>query len=427
LWLLHHPITSLKGEEAQRVIRLLESQGGVNLVFQGTRHAPSPGGLTTSQSGYYEFAAGPLFPGPIDPLCSITRILPSKQTAQVQFFRFDRTTKHWDEVRPAVGLDVRISLHLLVPKRTEKDEGQTDARVKSKEPPRLNRGKHAKEPSKGKAPRRTDRSTVERPTAIRSVTETELRDILSDQRAVLLITAVPTELKAVLDYLKPPPHKKRICRGHVGQETYYVGKYGAVIGIVTMCETGALGRDSVILATQQALAEFKPLAVIMTGIAFGKDSAKQKLGDVLVASQVVSYEQQRVGEKQRVFRGAIAQTGPILLNRFRQALNWRFQSDSGEELSFHVGPLLSGEKLIDQRHYKDELFESFPQAIGGEMEGAGLYAVATRMGVAWIVVKAVCDWADGSKNDRFQPLAAHAAASLVHHVLSDPTVLDAVR
>jgi hypothetical protein len=57
------------------------------------------------------------------------------------------------------------------------------------------------------------------------------------------------------------------------------------------------------------------------------------------------------------------------------------------------------------------------------MEGAGLCAAAIRGRVPWILVKAVCDWADGTKHKGHQPLAAASAASLVHHVFSHATAL----
>jgi hypothetical protein len=84
---------------------------------------------------------------------------------------------------------------------------------------------------------------------------------------------------------------------------------------------------------------------------------------------------------------------------------------------------LSGEKLIDDPDFKAELFDQYPQAIGGEMEGAGLVAAALRGGVPWLLVKAVCDWGDGKKHSKHQPLAAAAAVSLSHHVLSQSDVL----
>ena len=37
--------------------------------------------------------------------------------------------------------------------------------------------------------------------------------------------------------------------------------------------------------------------------------------------------------------------------------------------------------------------------------------------VEWILVKAICDWADGNKNDNAQSLAAGNAADFVRHVI----------
>ncbi len=89
-----------------------------------------------------------------------------------------------------------------------------------------------------------------------------------------------------------------------------------------------------------------------------------------------------------------------------------------EACAIHIGPILSGEKLVDNAEFKAKLFGQFPQAIGGEMEGAGLGAASGRGGTAWILVKSICDWGDGQKHKQHQPLAAAASASLVHHVLN---------
>jgi len=58
------------------------------------------------------------------------------------------------------------------------------------------------------------------------------------------------------------------------------------------------------------------------------------------------------------------------------------------------------------------------------MEGAGVYAASFRAKTEWILVKGVCDWADGRKHDGFQEMAAAASTSLAHFVLSDPNALD---
>ena len=80
------------------------------------------------------------------------------------------------------------------------------------------------------------------------------------------------------------------------------------------------------------------------------------------------------------------------------------------------GRVVDGSILLRGR----ELRGLAPEAIGGEMEGAGLYAAAQRQKVDWILVKAVCDYADGQKDldkTKHQDTAARNAASFVLHVL----------
>ncbi len=242
---------------------------------------------------------------------------------------------------------------------------------------------------------------------------------------VVIITATDIEINAVMNLLTPYPRRKSILLTYVGPETYYIGKFGAHKVVVTKCRMGSIGEGSVILATEQAQRLWKPRAIIMVGLAFGKDPLKQNIGDVIVASQIVSYEQQRVGEKV-VFRGPISPTNTTLLNRFENTTGWQFVKPDGSISKRIIGPILSGEKLVDNPEYKAELFQQFPQAVGGEMEGAGLCATSGRVGVAWILVKSICDWGDGNKNSQHQPLAAAAAVSLVHHVLSQKTILRSI-
>lgn len=260
----------------------------------------------------------------------------------------------------------------------------------------------------------------------------EIREIEPDQARtlaaqidVVIMTATPLELQAVLHRLEPYPRRKTVLVTYLGPETYYLGKFGAWNTVVTKCRMGSGGESGSALATQTALAAWRPRAILMIGIAFGKDAAKQKIADALVASEIIPYETQRVGQE-IIFRNPIPPSNATLLNRFENALGWKFIRPDGQPARLRIGPILSGEKLVDDPAFKANLFARFPQAIGGEMEGAGLAAAAGRGGVAWILVKAICDWGDGRKHDNFQSLAAAAAASLVQHVLSSRAVLQAI-
>lgn len=258
------------------------------------------------------------------------------------------------------------------------------------------------------------------------VAEPADRSSVPSRLDVVLMTANETERDTAMKLLEPLPGGTNVLRVHHAGETYFVGRFGAYATAITMCGMGAIGRDAAILAASTAIATWQPRALIMVGVALGKDEKTQRIADVLVADRIVPYEPQRVGDT-TVHRAPIPPVGRVLLNRFRNVQGWQFALPNGQLARMKIGALLSGEKLIDDSDFKKELFTRFPEGIGGEMEGAGVFAAAAREGVEWILVKAICDWADGHKDDRYQPLAAAAAVSLVHHVLSDAKALVDIR
>ena len=73
---------------------------------------------------------------------------------------------------------------------------------------------------------------------------------------------------------------------------------------------------------------------------------------------------------------------------------------------------------MDNLDFREQLRGFEPEAIGGEMEGAGLYVACQDQKVDWILVKAICDWADGhkaqDKDDHQQTAAANAAAFVLY-------------
>jgi len=151
----------------------------------------------------------------------------------------------------------------------------------------------------------------------------------------------------------------------------------------------------------------------MIGIAFGVDEKKQKIGDVLVSEGVLPYNNKRVGEK-TIQRGLPAPASKILLNRFKSLKTWQYLINDSIFAEKIISPILSGEELIDNIDRRNELIKEFPVSKGGEMEGAGLFA-ACDGNVDWILVKGICDFADGNKSmnkKENQEIAINSALSL---------------
>jgi len=185
-------------------------------------------------------------------------------------------------------------------------------------------------------------------------------------------------------------------------------------------QMGAVGLGASQQAVHKGIEALSPDAVILVGIAFGVDSSKQSIGDVLVARRLMLYEPQRVGTgkaKARMTpRGARADASPWLVDRCQNAsLHW-----DNTNCKVWSGLVLSGEKLVDNLAFRGQLLKLEPEAIGGEMEGAGLYTACQDAKVDWILVKAISDWADGHKDagrEEQQQRAAHNAASFILHML----------
>jgi nucleoside phosphorylase len=231
---------------------------------------------------------------------------------------------------------------------------------------------------------------------------------------VLLVTTTHVEAKAVLNLF---PHYQPYYRG---DKTYFdLGMIADASIFMVRSEMGAGGAGGSLLTVQQGIETLSPAAVVMVGIAFGLKPEEQEIGDILVSRQVVDYETQKIksglnSETIIYSRGDRWTAPPLMIDRFSNGkLNWQ-----GSAVYF--GSMLSGAKLVDHQGFRDQLAQREPEAIGGDMEAAGLCAAAQRNKVDWIVVKAISDWADGNKGtdkDKCQTIAAKNATCFTVHVL----------
>jgi nucleoside phosphorylase len=234
------------------------------------------------------------------------------------------------------------------------------------------------------------------------------------QADLLLVVTTDVEHTAVIDAWKAAV-KRRAAPALMHGEKRTYDDLGVVAGArVAMVQTqmGTATVGGSLSTIQTAIRELQPKTLIMVGIAFGVDPEKQPIGTVLVSERVHQYELQRIGTdadgaERRIHRGDKASASPETLSRLRSA---------NRTSPAQFGLLLSGEKLVDNHDYRGQLREIEPEAIGGEMEGGGLYVAATEERRAWCIVKAVCDWADGNKGkDKAvrQRRAAETAAAYV--------------
>lgn len=234
---------------------------------------------------------------------------------------------------------------------------------------------------------------------------------------LLLVTVTKTEAQAVLKIFSNATGSP-LQRKYIGDKTYYdLGNLGGADVFMVQSEMGTGGPGGSTLTVHKAIEALLPTAVIMVGIAFGlkpkddKHPNDQEFGHILVSKQIMAYEPQKIKGEKIIPRGDRVTCSTWLLGKFRDGdIDW-----PGAKVWF--GLVLSGEKLVANKAFRSELLAIEPEAVGGDMEGAGLYSAASDAKTDWILVKGICDWADETKHDDFQHQAAQNAAEYVYHVI----------
>jgi nucleoside phosphorylase len=212
---------------------------------------------------------------------------------------------------------------------------------------------------------------------------------LMGMKTVLLVTATPNETRALFAAASEATGVTPRAVLHTNYVLHELGELGSAHLVHVQCEAGSTGQANSQAVVTDAIRDARPDAIIMGGIAFGAKKDKQQLGDILVGKMIVEYEKAKIKEGESFPRGQRSEASPKLLSIFRSA------EAQSRGIRVQFGTILSGEKLIDSEPFLQGLLRQEPEAIGGEMEGAGLMGAAHRAKTDWIVVKAIVDWAHG--------------------------------
>lgn len=240
---------------------------------------------------------------------------------------------------------------------------------------------------------------------------------------ILIVTATDVESNTTHQKLKPLLGHDSILKVFIGDHTYYLGVLGVYNIVHVQCSMGSISRDSSIMTVTNALNATKTKVVVMVGIAFGVDEEKQQIGDVLLSESIIPYNLKRVGKKKTIQRGIEAPSSKILLNRFKNIkTTWQHFLPNGNQPKLITTRLLSGEELVDNLTHRNKLIKANPESKGGEMEGAGVYAACDGK-ADWIIIKGICDFADGDKGigkGEKQQIAIDSAISACLEIFNSP-------
>lgn len=227
---------------------------------------------------------------------------------------------------------------------------------------------------------------------------------------VLVCIATDLELEVFMQFVTS---KSISCNFVPGVSNTYLscGTYAGHEIFAVKSQMGSTSAGGATLTVGEAISDLTPHFVISVGIAFGLKSNKHAIGDVLISQQVQMYELQKISDVNIIPRGDRVSASPRLFGR----------ADSSKLLGLpfgiHTGLFLSGEKLVNSPSFKTQLLDLFPEAIGGDMESAGIMSACQRNNIPCITLKGIADWGE-NKNSDHQALAARNAFTLFFEVLS---------
>ena len=242
---------------------------------------------------------------------------------------------------------------------------------------------------------------------------------------VVLFTVNSIETSSVLDCFGHNQNTLVRCKDRLSY--HELGKHGDCEVIHIISEMGSVGVGGSLQRTMQAIEALHPVAVIAVGVAFGINSAKQSIGDVLVSRQVHDYETARLNpDASQTPRGDKVSASDMLCNYLRSVDAARARTES-DWPKVRYGLMLCGAKLLDNVEYLEHLRQLHPEAIGGDMEGYGIYVAASQAKIDWLIVKGICDWGHGKQNTQksdWQRIAAKNAARVAKSLIDDSELAD---
>ncbi len=226
----------------------------------------------------------------------------------------------------------------------------------------------------------------------------------------VIVTALEEEFEAVRALLpnckKLPPseHDTRVFfQSNIDVEFSDASK--GTYTIALLCLHG-MGRVEAANASNDAIRRFSPRYIWLVGIAGGICKNGAALGDVLISSQVVDYELQKVRAEHSEFRFTSHNADPRLLNeanhyRVDDCLHMltapRPVDGSPKKLA---GAIATGDKVVADKEFLSEFLKAYPKSVGVEMESGGVASAAFKLPrqPGFFMVRAVSDLADEDKD-----------------------------
>jgi nucleoside phosphorylase/CheY-like chemotaxis protein len=240
-----------------------------------------------------------------------------------------------------------------------------------------------------------------------------------------IVTAIKVELEAVCKALKLTDKNREKKESRV----YWRGRLNLKDGEfyeIVVAQSPDMANVDAALLTSDTIHHWHPESMLMVGIA-GATSEEEKLGDLILGSSVYYYERGKEkadGNKPEPYMypcDATLWSRVTTLPEWTARISVKRPDSIGERPNICQGVIASGERVVADAAVRDEIAAGQRKIRAIEMEGYG-FSKATWQSfdqVRHLVIRAICDRADSSKNKEWHSYAAAVAAGFTKHFLLD--------
>lgn len=240
----------------------------------------------------------------------------------------------------------------------------------------------------------------------------------------LIIAPLAEEREALLALLpgarRLAPHPEDISIYHAASiAAAYPDGTTTTYSLIVTSPLG-MGRVEAAHAAQRGIGRWKPRCVLLVGLAAGAQANGVRLGDVLIADQILDYAQQKVEDTGASIRPQSHRADPRLLaaaqhlraDAWQPAIATPRPGRQGQVPRVHFGPVASGDQVVKATANWAILLGLAPKLIGLEMEAGGVAGAASQAAppIGFFMIRGVSDLGDARKNDRWRHYACAAAA-----------------
>lgn len=232
-----------------------------------------------------------------------------------------------------------------------------------------------------------------------------------------IIAALHEEIALLLEQMD-----EGVQQHSIGQRNYYQGQ---LFGRPCVVVLARIGKVAAAVTTVTLIREFDVGEIIFAGVA-GSLSSKVKVGDIVVASQLLQhdfdaspifprYEIPLLGVSRMVTNKHLSDSlfesaQSYLKNGFKQNINGAVQDQFGLHApSVHMGTIVSGDQFIGNHASVQELRTALPDALCVEMEGAAVAQVCYEYNVPFAVFRTISDSADDAASVDFSAFLHNVA------------------